>query len=344
MQERARYHGQTGELRASSPNNIPGIRSGIEGFADAMSIFPRLKEWENQIALQALREGKTVQDLRGITPFRQYLTGAQQAGAAGRDDPFLLFANLFDASPGIDMLVSFGNFHTIRTWTWTLAKQHSDLNFPLEHFYQDALYHIVPAQAKSYDPFYGRTFTSYVVSMLKKRFRNFVQEHKRDYTTPVSYEEKQASKYGRPAASKTRVSLASVDVPMSDDPTQTFLAYYADQTALEEETTAERDQQTRARIHLLATLAGLPDREEETLLAIFLYGGDTRLLSQLRRCTSRTVRLHRQHALEKIARLGFETVRGVLTGSIETVEEAKESLLQVAEQTHRDEMTRGSEQ
>ena len=34
----------------------PGFkRAGIEGFADGMSMFPRLKEWENQLALQALR-------------------------------------------------------------------------------------------------------------------------------------------------------------------------------------------------------------------------------------------------------------------------------------------------
>ena len=51
----------------------PTIRPGIEGFADGMRIFPRLNEWENQIALGALREGKTVDNLRTITPFRQYL-------------------------------------------------------------------------------------------------------------------------------------------------------------------------------------------------------------------------------------------------------------------------------
>src|SRR5260370_34479851 len=87
------------------------------------------------------------------------------------------------------MLVSLGNFHTIRTWTWTLAKQHREVNLPLEQFFQDALYHIVPAQAKSYDPSYGRTSTSYVVRMLKKRFSNSVDAQNTTYTTPLSYDE-----------------------------------------------------------------------------------------------------------------------------------------------------------
>ena len=68
-----------------------------------------------------------------------------------------------------------------------LRSRYPDLNLPLEQFFQDALYHIVPAQAKSYDPSYGRTFTSYVVSMLKKRFSSFVDAHKTAYTTPVRY-------------------------------------------------------------------------------------------------------------------------------------------------------------
>ncbi len=100
--------------RVYSPNARPAIRTGIEGFADGMSIFPRLKEWENQIALQALREGKTVQDLRGITPFRQYLGVAKRASAAGERSPFHSFTSLFALSPGIDTLISLGSFHTIR--------------------------------------------------------------------------------------------------------------------------------------------------------------------------------------------------------------------------------------
>src|SRR5260370_40981071 len=99
------------------------------------------------------------------------------------------------------MLVSLGNFHTIRTWTWTLAKQHPEGNLPLEQFFQDALYHIVPAQAKSYDPSYGRTSTSYVVSMLTKRFSTFIHAHKTPYTTPVSYDDRDQTTKERHCAS-----------------------------------------------------------------------------------------------------------------------------------------------
>jgi hypothetical protein len=77
---------------------LPLIRTGIEGFADGMRIFPRLKEWENQIALQTLREGKTVDDLRRVTPFLQYLGVAGRAIATGEHSPFNAFATLFSKS------------------------------------------------------------------------------------------------------------------------------------------------------------------------------------------------------------------------------------------------------
>src|SRR6058998_3057576 len=106
----------------SEAQNIPSIRPGIEGYADGMRMFPRLKEWENQIALQALREGRTVDELKTMTPFRQYVGIAKRFYLAGEQSPFSSFTTLFDASPSIDLFVSLGNFHTIHTWTWTFAK------------------------------------------------------------------------------------------------------------------------------------------------------------------------------------------------------------------------------
>jgi DNA-directed RNA polymerase specialized sigma24 family protein len=320
--------------RAGIPEsqNPVAIRTGIEGFADGMSMFPRLKEWENQIALATLREGKAVEDLRHITPFRQYLGVAQRATNAGRDDPFIPFAHLFDASPRIDMLVSFGSFHTIRTWTWTLAQRHPHLNLPLEQFFQDAMYTIVPYQARAYDPSYGSSFNSFLVEMLKKRFTNFVNEQKREHSSPVSYEEKPAAKKGRAAASKERVVFASLDAPMSNIETpQTFLAYIETTRPAPQEKTHEEDQEAKDKIHLLSTLAGLSDRQEETLVGIFVYGGDTTMLSQLRQSTDRAIRYQRQIALERIGQLGFETVNGVLTGKYETLEDARASMLPAAE-------------
>ena len=296
-------------------------------------IFSLLKkEWEKQIALATLREGKTVEDLRHITPFRQYLGVAQRATHAGRDDPFIPFAHLFDASPRIDMLVSFGNFHPIRTWTWTLAQRHPHLNLPLEQFFQDALYTIVPYQARAYDPSYGSSFNSFLVEMLKKRFTNFVNEQKREHSSPVSYEEKPASKKGRPKASRERVVFASLDAPMSRaNSPQTFREFYEESHPMPVESTRQDDQEVKERIHLLSTLAGLSARQEETLVGIFVYGGDTTMLSQLRRSTDRAIRYQRQIALERIGQLGFETVNGVLTGKYETLEEARASMLPAAE-------------
>ena len=296
------------------------IRTGMEGFADGMSMFPGLKEWENQIALQALREGKTVDELRNVTPFRQYLGVETRAYASGTQPREHSFRTLFSASPGIDTLVSLGNFHTIHTWTWTLAKRYPDLNLPLEQFFQDALYQIVPAQAKSYDPSYGRSFTSYVVSMLKNRLSSFVDAHKREYSSPACYEEKPASKKGRPKASRERVVFASLDAPMlrATSP-QTFREFYEESHPAPVESTRQDDQEVKERIHLLSTLAGLSNRQEETLVALYVYGGDTKLISHMRRCTTRMVRMYRQEALRKLEELGYETVQGVLTGTYPTL-------------------------
>jgi len=198
----------------SEAQNIPSIRPGIEGYADGMRMFPRLKEWENQIALQTLREGKTVNELRNVTPFRQYLGVAKRAYLADEHSPFSSFPSLFAESPSIDLLVSFGNFHTIRTWKWTLSKQHPGLNLPLEQFYQDALYTILPYQARSYDPSYGSSFESYAVALLKNRFTSFVNGQKREQSSPVRYEDKPPAKKGRPKASIERVVFASLEAPM----------------------------------------------------------------------------------------------------------------------------------
>src|SRR5207248_1206983 len=167
----------------SEAKSLPSIRSGIEGYADGMRMFPRLKEWENQIALGALREGKTVQDLRNITPFRQYVGVDRRARLAGEQSPFSSFTSLFAESPSIDMLISFGNFHPIRARTWTLAKQYPELHLPLEQFFQDALYQIAPYSARNYDPSIGNPLHHFLAEILKKRFQTFVTTYQREITT-----------------------------------------------------------------------------------------------------------------------------------------------------------------
>jgi len=296
-------------------HSLPSIRPGIEGFADGMQMFPRLKEWENQIALQALRDGKTVDDLRSITPFRQYLHVARRATNAGRDDPFIPFMNLFDASPRIDLLVSLGNFHTILTWTWTLATKYYDLNLPLEQFYQDALVHIVPYQARAYDPSIGNPFHNFMTGLLKKRFRTFAMTYKRELSSPVSFEEKPQTKKGRPAARRERVKISSLDTPMHTVETpQTLFEYVETTRPALQDTTYTKDQEAKDKIHQLAQLAGLNEKQEETLIALYVYGGNTSLIAQARRSTTRSVRGQRQTALEKLQELGYETVNGILTG------------------------------
>ena len=85
------------------------------------------------------------------------------------------------------------------------------------------------------------------------------------------------------------------------------------------------DQEAKDKIHLLARLAGLNDKQEETLVALYVYGGDTTLISHLRWRSTRMVRMYRQTALNKLAQLGFETVQGVLTGEYQALDLTRES-------------------
>jgi DNA-directed RNA polymerase specialized sigma24 family protein len=87
------------------------------------------------------------------------------------------------------------------------------------------------------------------------------------------------------------------------------------------DTTHAEDQEARDTIRLLSQLAGLNDKQEETLVAVFIYGGNTKLIAHLRRRTPRMVNMYRQTALEKIQELGYETVQQVLTGGYQSVDE-----------------------
>jgi len=315
MPERTRRAEGAEAVHKPSMQEFLSMRSGSAGFADSMRIFPRLKEWENHIALSHLREGKSVADLRGITPFRLYLNVARRAQEAGEESPFHSFATLFAHSPSIDLLVSFGNFHTIRTWTRTYAQQYPKLHLPLEQFYQEALYHIVPYQARNYDPSYGGSFTGFVTGMLEKRFRAFAVHHIKEITAPTSYEDKPQSKPGKPAQGRERAFLASMDALQPQSGTPMSLREHLENTLfVMQDTTARDDLEARHKIHMLSHLAGLTTIQEETLVALYVYGGNTRLLSQLRRTTDRSVRWQRQSALEKIQELGYETVSAILTG------------------------------
>jgi len=106
---------------------------------------------------------------------------------------------------------------------------------------------------------------------------------------------------------------------------QTLFEFVETTHQIPPDTTHADDQEAREKIHLLAQLAGLTDKQEETLVALYVYGGDIKLVSHMRRRTTRMVRLYRQDALSKLEELGFETVQGVLTGEYQILELAQES-------------------
>src|SRR5207248_2042216 len=110
--------------------------------------------------------------------------------------------------------------------------------------------------------------------------------------------------------------LMSLDAPMQHTETpQTVFEFLETTRHVPQDTTQAEDREARDKIHLLSQLAGLNDKQEETLVALFIYGGDTQLIAQVRRSTSRSVRGQRQIALEKIRELGYETVTGILSGT-----------------------------
>jgi DNA-directed RNA polymerase specialized sigma24 family protein len=119
--------------------------------------------------------------------------------------------------------------------------------------------------------------------------------------------------------------LASLDAQMQHVETPQTLFEYVETTHYTPQDTIQlEDEEARHKIHLLSQLAGLNDTQEETLVALYVYGGNTTLISHLRRRTTRMVRMYRQDALSKLEELCFETVQGVLTGEYQTRELAVE--------------------
>jgi hypothetical protein len=209
------------------------------------------------------------------------------------------------------MLVSLGNFQSIKRITERLARGYSRLNLPLEQFLQDALYRIAPYSARKYNEQTGNPFDHYLTVLLEKRFHSFVAAWQREITTPIAQEGTEDQ------ANTPRVTIASLDAPMRHLQTpQTLFEYIETTRPVPEDSTHAKDQEARAKIHALSQLAGLNHLQEETLIALFVYGGNTKLLSRLRRTTTRSVRGQRQTALENIQKLGYETVQALLTGDI----------------------------
>ena len=115
---------------------------------------------------------------------------------------------------------------------------------------------------------------------------------------------------------RRRATIASLDRQISrSDTTQTLFEYYEATHSAPEDTTQRDDMEAKKKIHLLSQLAGLTHKQEETLVAIYVYDEDTNIISQRRRTTTRSVRGQRQTALESIQQLGYETVSSILTGS-----------------------------
>ena len=139
-------------------------------------------------------------------------------------------------------------------------------------------------------------------------------------------EEQPQSTKGRPAQRRERVKLASLDAHMRNVETpQTLFEFVETTHHTPQDTTHMEDQEAMDKIHLLAQLAGLNIPQEETLVALYVYGGDTTLISQMRRRTTRMVRMYRQTALSKLEQLGYETVQGVLTGEYQALDLTRES-------------------
>ena len=150
--------------------------------------------------------------------------------------------------------------------------------------------------------------------------------YQREITAPIHVEEKPKLTKGRPAQRRERAKLVSLDAYMRNaEISQTLLEFVETTHHTPQDRTHMEDQEARDKIHLLAQLAGLTTPQEETLIALYVYGGDTTLISQMRRRTTRMVRMYRQTALNKLEELGYETVQGVLTGEYQALESARES-------------------
>jgi hypothetical protein len=287
---------------------IPSVESGVKGYLQRMRQYPTLTSEQTALALAVLHSGGSMETLRALSSFSSPVKEKQDS-----------FNLLFATCTGLEMVIAYGNFPLIRKWGMQYAKAYPNLApFPLEEYFQDALWKHVPESVRAYMPDRGTVFKTWVSNKLIWELEHLVNQRYKDlYSTPPGYH---PFKEGfRPKNDPQRRALLSLDRavpdPESDEGALTFAATIVDPQA----NTEGEALQDVSNIRLLYQLARLTGRQEEVVTALFVNGEEPGELAERLHLTDRAIRSRREKALGALRTLSLPTIQGVLSGDSDEV-------------------------
>ncbi len=288
--------------------SVPSVESGLRGYLQRMRQYPTFTPEQNALALEVLQKGGSMETLRALSSF--------SSPSKEKQDSFNL---LFATCTSLEMVIAYGNFPLIRKWGMQYTRAYPNLApFPLEEYFQDALWKHVPESVRTYLPGWGTAFTTWVSNKLIWELEHLVNQRYKDlYSLPSGYH---PFKEGfKPKNDPQRRALLSLDQPVpdpeSDEGALTFAATIADPHA-DTEAEALQDFST---IRLLYQLARLTGRQEEVVTALFVNGEEPSELAERLHLTDRAIRSRREKAVAALKTLSLPTIQGVLSGDIDEV-------------------------
>ena len=299
---------------------IDALKSGIEGYAASMKRYPVLSVEQTEAALVALRGGQSLHQLRAHTLFAPHLDKEERDLFNNPNkyhaSPVHSYRQLFSDSPTIGHLVSFGNFPTVLTWAQRFQATYHDVPLPLEEFMQNALYKIVPEQAKHYNPMSGSSFKSYMSNMLIWKLDSLVDAS----ITRRSMLPAGVTKAGRKAKHDSRRrAIESLDASFpeeTDNGEEVSLYDIVEQTHVP--ALSEHLERTEALSALLKE-AEITLKEAQVLQTYIIEGEAQDYAAATFGVTERTIRGRRDQAAAKFRRLGYENVVSILNGERDAI-------------------------
>ena len=280
-----------------------------------MKRYPVLSREQTESALLALQNGQSLTDLRSHALFEPHLEQEERESLKREvyhASPVRSYRQLFADSPTIAHLVSFGNFPTIQYWCERFRATYNGLPLPLEEFIQDALYKIVPDQAKRYSPLPGSSssFKSYMSTMLIWQLSGLVDACivERSMLPRGAY-----TRSVKPKHDTRRMYIESLDAPL---PEQTDNGEEVTLYDIVENTKAAMPggHLEREALYTLLTQAGITQKEAQVLQTYIIEGESQDYAASKYGVTLRTIRSRRDKLVKRLRRLGYENVLDILSG------------------------------
>jgi hypothetical protein len=142
------------ETTSSKRVSYSDLYVGVERYQQDMTRFPILSYEQTLAAVFAFQSGSSVDRLRSHTLFAPHLQAEEKQYYQDENyrfqRPTASFRELFAESPSIDFLVALGRFDLVQKWGEKYTRAYAGLTLPIEKYYSDALYWLIPNMVGKY--------------------------------------------------------------------------------------------------------------------------------------------------------------------------------------------------